>query len=120
MSKTRSVTISMRTVAGTTVVDLQGDIDVTTSNVLRAKLFETLQQASRLALNMNGIRYIDSAGVATLVEAQMNAKKLEKELTMFALGTRVYDVFKLTRLLGFFRVFETEEQAVTGAPTSNG
>jgi anti-sigma B factor antagonist len=120
MSKPRSVTISMRSVAGITIVDLEGDIDVNTSNILRASLFETLPRASRLALNMSGIRYIDSAGVAILVEAQMNAKKLEKDLALFALGARVKDVLKLTRLLGYFRIFETEEQAVTGAPTSNG
>ena len=119
MSK-KAVTISMRSVAETTVVDLQGDIDVNTSNILRSHLLETLQQASRVALNMGGIRYIDSAGIATLVEAQMTANKLKKDLVLFALGTRAHDVMKLTRLLGFFRIVESEEQALTGGPTSNG
>ena len=119
MSK-RVVNISMRSVAETTVVDLQGDIDVNTSNTLRSHLMETLQRASRVALNMAGIRYIDSAGIATLVEAQMTANNLKKDLVLFALGPRAHDVMKLTRLLGFFHIFENEEQAITGGPTSNG
>lgn len=102
------------------VVDLEGEIDVATSTIFRSRLFETLPQTPRLALNMSGIRYIDSAGIATLVELQMKAQQLEKDLALFGLGTRVHDVLKLTRLLGYFRIFESEEQAVAGDDASHG
>ena len=97
-----------------------GEIDIVTSTTFRASLFETLQQTSRLALNMTGVRYIDSSGIATLVEVRMKAQQLEKDLVLFGLGPRTYDVLKLTRLLGYFRVFDTEEQAVQGDIAPHG
>jgi anti-sigma B factor antagonist len=114
------VKISIRTVGNATVADLEGDIDVGTSTILRSKMFEVLPQASSLALNLSGIRYIDSAGIATLVELQMKATQLEKKLALFGLATRTRDVLKLTRLLGFFRIFDSEEQAISGDDASHG
>jgi anti-sigma B factor antagonist len=110
----------MRTVAEATVLDLEGEIDVSTSTIFRSKLFETLPQTSRLALNMSAVRYVDSAGIATLVEIQMKAQQLEKSLALFGLSTRVHDVLKLTRLLRYFQIFDSEEQAVTGNDASHG
>lgn len=110
----------MRTVAEATVLDLEGEIDVSTSTIFRSKLFETLPQTSRLALNMSGVRYVDSAGIATLVEIQMKAQQLDKSLALFGLSTRVHDVLKLTRLLRYFQIFDSEEQAVAGRDASHG
>ena len=101
-------------------MDLEGEIDVATSTTFRTKLFEMLPLTSRLALNMSGVRYIDSAGIATLVEVQMKATQMEKNLALFGLPTRVHDVLKLTRLLGYFRVFDSEEHAVAGDHESHG
>jgi anti-sigma B factor antagonist len=120
MNKPHSVEILIRTVGKATVVDLVGRIDVTTSTLFRSRLFETLPHTSRLTLNMTGVHYIDSAGIATLVEIQMKARQLKKELALFGLGTRVYDVLKLTRLLGYFRIYDSEEQAVAGDDASHG
>jgi len=120
MSRPRAIKISIRAVANSTVVDLEGEIDVGTSTIFRAKLFETLPQTSRLALNMTAVRYIDSSGIATLVEVRMKAQQLEKELVLFGLGARARDVLKLTHLLGYFRICDTEEQAVRGDIAPHG
>ena len=41
-------------------------------------------------------------------------------LALFGLGTRVHDVLKLTRLLGYFQIFDSEEQAVAGDEAAHG
>jgi anti-sigma B factor antagonist len=120
MRKPREIRISIRTVEKTTIVDLEGDIDVGTSTVLRAQVFEALPGASRLALNLSGIRYLDSAGIATMVEIRQKTIELEKDLVLFGLGSHVHAVLKLTRLLGFFRIVDNEEQAVAAEGTSHG
>jgi len=120
MSKPREVKISIRTLEKATIVDLVGDIDVGTAPIFRAQLFETLPKATRLALNMTGIRYIDSAGIATMVEVRLKAKELEKDFALFGCNSRVYAVLKLTRLIGFFHIVDSEEQAVAGDATSHG
>jgi anti-sigma B factor antagonist len=61
---------------------------------------------------MSGIRYIDSSGIATLIEILKKARELKKDFVLFGLGRPVYDVLKLTRLLGVFRVADSEEQAL--------
>ena len=63
---------------------------------------------------MTGIRYIDSSGIATLIEVLKEARRLEKDFVLFGLGQPVHDVLKLTNLLGVFRVFDTEERALQG------
>ena len=115
MSRTKILNISVRVLdAGNTVVDLEGAIDLQNSHGLRATLFEKLSATSRLALNMSGIRYIDSSGIATLVEVLKKARNLQKDFVLFGLSSAVHDVLKLTNLLGVFRVVDTEEHALHG------
>ena len=115
MSRTRILNISVRVLdAANTVVDLEGTIDLQNSRGLRTTLFERLPATSRLALNMSGIRYIDSSGIATLVEVLQKARNLHKDFVLFGLGPAVHDVLKLTNLLGVFRVLDTEEHALGG------
>lgn len=93
-------------------MDLEGAIDLQNSHGLRKALFEQLSATSRLALNMTGIRYIDSSGIATLIEVLKKARDLNKDFVLFGLGRPVYDVLKLTGLLGVFRIADSEEHAL--------
>jgi anti-sigma B factor antagonist len=112
MGRIRTLEISLRAVEKVTIVDLQGSVDLGNSLVLRTKLFETLPAVSRMALNMSGVAYIDSSGIATLIEVLKKARDSKKDFILFGLGSRVYDVLKLTNLLGVFRILESEEQAL--------
>jgi anti-sigma B factor antagonist len=115
MSRARILNITVRVLdPANTVVDLEGAIDLQNSRGLRATLLERLAATSRLALNMTGIRYIDSSGIATLIEVFKQARDLEKDFVLFGLGPTVYDVLKLTNLLGVFRVTDTEAHALGG------
>src|SRR4051812_21655310 len=110
----RVLSIAVRSVGTSAVVDLDGAIDVSNSPGLRATLFERIQAAPRLAVNMKGIRYIDSSGIATLIEVLKKSHDLKKDFVLFGLGSAVHDVLKLTNLLGIFRVADSEEQALAG------
>ena len=112
---TRTLTISVRVVAKATIVDLEGAVDLGNSRALRTTLFDTVPTTSRLALNMSGVRYIDSSGIATLVEVLKKARDLNKDFILFGLGSRVYDVLKLTNLLGVFQIMDSEERAMNAA-----
>jgi anti-sigma B factor antagonist len=113
MSRPRILHISVRILDdGNTVVDLDGVIDLNNSRGLRTTLFEKLAATSRLVLNMSAVRYIDSSGIATLVEVLKQARTLEKDFVLFGLGPSVHDVLKLTNLLGVFRIVDTEEKAL--------
>lgn len=112
MSSPRVLNISVRIRDEGTVVDLEGSIDLQNSVGLRAALFEKLPATPRLVLNMTGVRYIDSSGIATLIEVLKRARDLKKDFVLFGLGRPIYDVLKLTRLEGVFRIADTEEHAL--------
>ena len=112
MSPARILNISVRPRDQATVVDLDGAIDIQNSPGLRRALFENLSESPRLAVNMAGIRYIDSSGIATLIEVLKKAQDLKKDFVLFGLGASVYNVLKLTNLLGVFRIADTEEDAL--------
>jgi anti-sigma B factor antagonist len=108
----RELTISVRKMPRATIVDLTGAIDIGNSLGLRSTLFEAMPATPRLALNMTGVRYIDSSGIATLVEVLKKAQNSKKEFVLFGLGSTVYDVLKLTKLLKVFQIFDSEDAAL--------
>jgi anti-sigma B factor antagonist len=98
----------------TKIVDITGEIDLSSSASLRRVLFESLREADRLAVNLAGTKYIDSSGIATLVEVLKEAQRVRKEFVLFALSTAARDVFRLTHVIKVFRIFENETEALQG------
>jgi anti-sigma B factor antagonist len=97
---------------GTTIVDVTGDIDMGTSPGLRKLLLDSLKSAPRLVVNLGEVRYIDSSGIASLVEVLMKARNSQKRLVLFGLNKTVQEVLQLTRLTTVFEIRETEEEAL--------
>ena len=104
--------VSIRDVGNAKVVEVEGDVDLGTSPLLRRTLFETLPRAAKLALNLAAIRYIDSSGIATLIEVLQDSQRLNKEFVLFGLSPAVLEVFRLTHVIRIFRVFQTEQEAL--------
>ena len=107
--------ISVRDVGDAKVVEVEGDVDLGTSKLLRRTLFEALPRAGKLALNLEAIRYIDSSGIATLIEVLKDSQRLNKEFVLFGLSPAVEDVFRLTHVIRIFQVFRTEQEALGAA-----
>ena len=106
------VKISVRDVGTSRVVDVDGEVDLGTSPELRRTLFEALPAVGKLALNLAAIRYIDSSGIATLIEVLNRSHRLKKQFVLFGLSPAVQDVFRLTHVVRVFEVFQTEQEAL--------
>ena len=104
--------ISIRDVGNANVVAVEGDVDLGTSPAFRRTLFETLPLAPKLALNLEAIRYIDSSGIATLIEVLKDSQRLKMEFVLFGLSPAVEEVFRLTHVIRIFQVFQTEQEAL--------
>lgn len=104
--------IFVRDVGDAKVVEVEGDVDLGTSPDFRRALFEALPLAAKLALNLEAIRYIDSSGIATLIEVLKDSQRLNKEFVLFGLSPAVQEVFRLTHVIRIFQVFETEQEAL--------
>jgi anti-sigma B factor antagonist len=103
---------STRSVGEITIVDLVGQIDLGSSPSLRKTLLESLKATTHMAINLGGVSYIDSSGIASLVEVLRAAQDAKKRLVLFGVGGAVLQVLQLTRLTGIFEIVQTEEQVL--------
>jgi len=103
---------SVRSERNAVIVDVTGQIDMGTSPALRKALLESLKGTERLAINLTQVKYIDSSGIASLLEVLQDAKKSKKRIILFGLTAAVLQVLQLTRLTRVFEIHETELQAL--------
>jgi anti-sigma B factor antagonist len=106
----REMSSSTRVENKTTIVDVVGEIDLGSSPALRKTLMEVLKTTEHLAINLTAVRYIDSSGIASLVEVLQESRKAKKRLVLFGASSGVMQVLQLTRLTGVFEIFGNEEQ----------
>ena len=106
--------ISARHIDQTTILDVSGDIDLASSPDLRKALLRELRELRipRVVLNLKAVEYVDSSGVASLVEGLKASRDVGSRLILFGLNSAVREVLQLSKLLRIFEIAETEEQAV--------
>ena len=89
------------------LVKLGGEIDFNTSIDLREKLIGLISSLpANMIVDMSGVEYIDSSGVATLVEILQALGKKNGKLIIAGLKERVKDVFDLAHLNEVFTITE--------------
>jgi anti-sigma B factor antagonist len=108
------VQIAERLKDGYTILDLTGDIDLANSPMLRKALLGEIKEKKtpKVFLNLKSVRYIDSSGIATLVEGLKASRETGTRLILYGLSTSVREVMQLSRLQKLFEIFDTEEQAL--------
>jgi anti-sigma B factor antagonist len=108
--------ISTRQSEKATIVDVTGDITLYNSPEMRKVLLDLLKakRVPRVIVNLQRVRYIDSAGVACLVEGLKVSRDLKSGFALYGLSRTTREVFELTRLIKVFEVHDTEEEALRG------
>jgi anti-sigma B factor antagonist len=108
------VQISRRQLDKTTIFDVSGDIDLANSPAVRKALLKEIRdnRTPRVVMNLSNVRYIDSSGVASLVEGLKAARDVGSRFILFGLSTSAREVLQLSRLLKIFEVYDNEEQAL--------
>jgi len=102
-------------VDGVSVVELDGRIVLgEESNSLGEKLKSLIAEGKKkIVLNMADIKYIDSAGLGTLVAAHLSAKTQGASVRLCHLGNKFHEILQVTQLLTIFDVYDTEAAAVS-------
>src|SRR5712692_5020748 len=110
-----SIRMTNSEVDGVSVVELDGRIVLgEESNSLGEKLKSLIAEGKKkIVLNMADIKYIDSAGLGTLVAAHLSAKNQGASVRLSNLGRKFYEVMQITKLLTVFDVYDTEAAAVS-------
>jgi anti-sigma B factor antagonist len=102
----------VRDTDSTRIVDVEGDVDMTTSMTLLEQLKAAAEQApgSVFAVNLSGVPYMDSSGIASLLETMKHARKRKLEYVLIGLSDNLRNVFSLSRLDQVFRIVDSEEE----------
>ena len=106
--------ISARRMDKTTILDISGDIDLAhSSEVRRVVLIEFREKRTpKVILNLLEVNYIDSSGVASLVEGLKASRDVGSRLILFGLSPIAHEVLQLSKLLTIFEIYDTEEKAL--------
>jgi anti-sigma B factor antagonist len=102
--------------AAGTLIDVAGPVTLEDAPEFLEALMSILKKVRppRVVVNMSQMNYIDSAGVACLVEALKVARDSKIGFALVGLGPIARDVFELTKLISVFEVYDTEEAALRG------
>jgi anti-sigma B factor antagonist len=108
--------ISTRQIGSSTIVDVVGDITLYNSPEMRKVLLDLLKvkHVARLIVNLERVKYIDSAGIASLVEGLKLSRDLKSGFALYGLSPTARQVLELTRLIKVFEVHNNEQEALNG------
>ncbi len=112
MSKAEELQIETDDIADGVVVRPIGEIDLSCAAVLRKRLGEIQHgKPARLIVELSAVPYMDSSGVATLVEAMQIARRAGSKLVLCAMQDKVRSIFEIARLDMVFAIVDTLDEA---------
>lgn len=105
---------SVRATGEVAIVDLNGEIDGAAEEAF-ATAYDEIGAAKSLLLNFADVTYINSTGIAVIVGILARARKAQIELLACGLSDHYKEIFEITRLVDFVRIFDDEATAVGAA-----
>jgi anti-sigma B factor antagonist len=108
------VKIATRRMEKTAILDVSGDIDLAHSTELRRVVLVEFREnrTPKVILNLIEVNYIDSSGVASLVEGLKASRDVGARMMLVGLSPIVYEVLELSKLLKIFEIYESEALAL--------
>jgi anti-sigma B factor antagonist len=103
-----------RNVGDVTVLDLKGKMTLGEGDELLKDKINSLLAAGKkkLLLNLEGVPYIDSAGLGEVVRTYTTVSRQGGSLKLLNLTKRIEDLLSITKLLTVFDTFDSEAEAV--------
>jgi anti-sigma B factor antagonist len=87
------------------LVRLSGEVNFTSTTKVRAKFNEYLQRSDgALRLDLGGLSYMDSSGLAVFIELKKKLRSQGRELEIVDLHPNAEKVFRLTQVAEMFGI----------------
>src|SRR6201987_4958952 len=105
MADDTGIKVTSETRGGATIIAPEGDVDLSRSPVLRSALRQAQNaRPKRLIVQLGLVDYMDSSGVATLVEALQIARRNNTKMVLCGMKDRVRSIFEIARLDTVFTI----------------
>jgi len=99
-------------------VKLEGEVDMGSSGKVWDEISSYIEgkkpKAKAAVVDLSGVSYMDSSGIATLVRAWQAMQKNGGKLRLAALSAPVKDVFELAHVNEIFDIYDSLEEALAG------
>ena len=113
------MTIEKMSFPSFTVLELTGEIDLHSSGPLRSELKACSDARTPvLLIDFKRVGYIDSSGLAILIEYLKDAAKFGGKFALLGLEKKVATLFALVRLDQLFVIADDQEGALAGLGVS--
>lgn len=94
---------------------VEGSVDIASSPELRGELRVAVEaKRPRIVVDLSGVTFVDSSGLATLIEALQGTKRYDGRLALCCLTSTVLGVFELANLDSIFSIHATRDEALSG------
>lgn len=80
------------------LLTVSGEVDLSWSQQLRLAVLDAVKQAAQVSVDLAQVGYIDSSGIAALVEGLQVARSRKRQLILKRPSTQVRAVLELSRL----------------------
>ncbi len=97
---------------GFSIIRLAGEIDLYCSADARKEILQQLAENKSVVMDLSEVEYIDSSGIASLVEGLHKAKKSNLVFSLAAVSDPAMQVIKLARLDKVFTIYPNVNDVV--------
>jgi anti-sigma B factor antagonist len=101
---------TLKSEAGYDLLQLSGEVDLHFSPKLRERILASLKAGHPLLIDLAGVSYIDSSGIASLVEGFQTAKTSKLAYGLLNISKTAMQVLTLTRLDKIFMLYTSADQ----------
>jgi anti-anti-sigma factor len=102
------------------IIDLHGEMNTFAEAALNAAYAEAAaHQPEMILLNFREVEYINSTGIALVVGVLKRARQAHCSLAACHLSEHYQEIFQITRLTDYMRLFPDEESALAGTGAEN-
>jgi anti-sigma B factor antagonist len=105
------VDLSTRECDGQAVVTLSGELDVADAARVVAALAATVARQCVIIVDLAGLEFIDSSGLAALIRVRTQARQAGGDVLLAAPQHQVLRVLALTRMLDDFSIHASIDEA---------
>ncbi|WDP89150.1 MAG: STAS domain-containing protein [Desulfobacter sp.] len=97
------------------LIRVEGEVDMFTSPNLRDALLPCFNAATvGIVVDLSGVSFMDSSGIATLVEGLQWSRQQDRQFILSGLGKTVFNALSLTKLDNVFSIEPDPDAALAG------
>ena len=107
--------ITLETHGPVTILNIQGDITALSDPFLK-EAYETAneQGTSKLVLKFDPDSYINSGGIALLIQLLAQTKSNNQKISITGLSDHFKKIFNMVGITKFAKIYDTAEEAIEG------